>query len=282
MNTFPKPAEVSTEWCKEKLLGLYPRTKVTDWKRISKKNAGSAVIRIFEYSSGVHVEVVETQTTVVIAEVTYRPGLHPTPSKQPSIPAQLKKAAAKIRHCGDYGSLWYNAKLQRAWWTAGDADGEVLNGYTDIDVIKQLLKVPGVVQVDVEAECDPDTDNEAGWRELGNFGITLGLDSYSFHGANLREITPTSIIPGFQLVQFAEKYAPQSSYVCYARDNGTSYKEVFSFYHQCILHIGPDNTYQHGNCLCRVDKVNAFVKPLDTAYVDAMNDVYKALNLPPI
>lgn len=282
MNTFPKPNDVSTEWCKEKLLGIYPRTTVADWKRISKKNAGSAVVRIFEFSSGVLVEVVETQTVVVFTEITYRSGLHPLPPKQPSIPVQLKKAAAKIRHCGDYGALWYNAKSQRVWWTAGDADGEVLNGHTGIDDIKSMLKVPGVVQVDVEAEADPDTDNESGWRELGQFGITLGTDSYAFHGAKLEQVDPPLLEPGFLLVQFREKYPAHCAYLCYVRARtGVPYYEMYSFYHQRVFLVGPDNESPGGS----IDKLNKFRTPLEQTnpeYKDAMNDIYNLLKLPPI
>lgn len=69
----------------------------------------------------------------------------------------LKKSAAKIKHCGDYGHLFVNKSTNEVWWNCGDADGT--DDTTSLDDIEKMLKVSGVKKVHIEAECNP-SDNK--------------------------------------------------------------------------------------------------------------------------
>ncbi len=70
--------------------------------------------------------------------------------------------ASEIKHCGDYGRLYWNAKESKVHWTAGDADGE--DELTPLDRIEEMfLAVPGVTEVEIGDEWSPnpkDTDWE--------------------------------------------------------------------------------------------------------------------------
>ena len=79
------------------------------------------------------------------------------------IEQQLIRAAKPIKHCGDYGTLYYNADKQEAHWTAADSDGPD-NGYTDTQDIVKMLKLPGIKHVEVGDEWSP--DEEDGWKRL--------------------------------------------------------------------------------------------------------------------
>jgi hypothetical protein len=59
----------------------------------------------------------------------------------------LKAAARKIRHCGDYGTLFLDCGTGRVCWNMGDSDGPP--DYTSSDEIKELLGgVHGVTSVE--------------------------------------------------------------------------------------------------------------------------------------
>ena len=73
---------------------------------------------------------------------------------------QLKAAAKKIKHCGDYGKLFVNGS--RVYWMCADSDGQ--DEYTPLEDIKTMLKeVDGVSEVDMESEAGPGED---GWSEV--------------------------------------------------------------------------------------------------------------------
>ena len=95
-----------------------------------------------------------------------------------SIEERLIRAAKTIRHCGDYGELWYHPDKAKVWWVGGDSDGNPLQGYTDIKEIKRKLKIEGIKQVVVEAECAPDPEGNPrarGWKNLGRRGVVINL-----------------------------------------------------------------------------------------------------------
>lgn len=78
------------------------------------------------------------------------------------IEQQLKAKAKTIRHCGDYGMLFYNPKTHEVHWTAGDADGEP--DFTGTDEIKKMLHLPGIKHVEIGDEWSP--SEEEGWQRL--------------------------------------------------------------------------------------------------------------------
>lgn len=70
----------------------------------------------------------------------------------------LKEVASTIRHCGDYGNLFYHPQTSSVWWTAGDADGE---GYTPPEEIdRRFSGVPGVKKVIILTEDGPTEEAE--------------------------------------------------------------------------------------------------------------------------
>ena len=78
------------------------------------------------------------------------------------IEQDLLAASKKIKHCGDYGCLYYHPGKHEVHWTAGDADGPPEG--TSSDEIIKLLKLPGIKHVEIGDEWSPDEDE--GWKRL--------------------------------------------------------------------------------------------------------------------
>jgi len=70
---------------------------------------------------------------------------------------QLKANARQIKHCGDYGILHVNHDNGKVCWTAGDADCN--DEYTSEEEISNLLKVPGVTEVEIADEYYPNKED---------------------------------------------------------------------------------------------------------------------------
>ena len=79
-----------------------------------------------------------------------------------SIESRLISAAKAIKHCGDYGCLYYHPDKHEVHWTAGDGDGPPEG--THPDEIVKLLKLPGIKHVEIGDEWSP--DEAEGWKEL--------------------------------------------------------------------------------------------------------------------
>jgi hypothetical protein len=79
-----------------------------------------------------------------------------------TIKDNLIKAARTIRHCGDYGLLFFNPRTREAHWTGADSDGEP--EYTSMKDVQRILKVPGVAKVVIGDEWSPDEDE--GWQRI--------------------------------------------------------------------------------------------------------------------
>jgi hypothetical protein len=142
------------------------------------------------------------------------------------ISKKLVKAAAKIRHCGDYGHIYYHPKQQLVWWVGGDSDGDVLDGYTDFKDIKKMLKLPGIRSVKIEAECSPEEDS--GWKDLGRCGQELYIMSNDWDKLQAESKAATGLVPGFMYVQFEKGYFPalvhHTAKGTYSFDNAQIYK----------------------------------------------------------
>lgn len=82
------------------------------------------------------------------------------------IEKKLKEYAAGIKHCGDYGYLYWHPEDKKAHWTAGDADGPP--EYDDPnDIEAGLRKIDGVADAQIGDEGGPARDPEAeGWVQL--------------------------------------------------------------------------------------------------------------------
>lgn len=79
-----------------------------------------------------------------------------------SVEQDLISVSKKIKHCGDYGVLYYHPGKHEVHWTAGDSDGPP--EYTHPDEIVKLLKLPGIKHVEIGDEWSPDEDE--GWKRL--------------------------------------------------------------------------------------------------------------------
>lgn len=82
--------------------------------------------------------------------------------EEASVENRLITASKKIKHCGDYGTLWYNPSEKKVHWTAGDADGPP--DYTSTDEIKTILNLPEIADIEIGDEWSPDEDE--GWKRL--------------------------------------------------------------------------------------------------------------------
>lgn len=78
------------------------------------------------------------------------------------IEQQLIRASKKIKHCGDCGTLYYNADKNEVHWTAADSDHPP--DYTDTRAIVKMLKLPSIAHVEIGDEWDPNEDD--GWKRL--------------------------------------------------------------------------------------------------------------------
>lgn len=80
---------------------------------------------------------------------------------QDPIEQKLRAAAKGIKHCGDYGALYYHPGKHEVHWTAADSDGPP--DYTDTREIAKLLKLPGIKHVEIGDEWSPKGE---GWKRL--------------------------------------------------------------------------------------------------------------------
>ncbi len=82
-----------------------------------------------------------------------------------SVEDRLKQIAKGIRHCGDYGTLFYHPGKHEVHWNAADSDGGGGDeGFTPLKEIEKMLKLPGIRHVEIGDEWSPDEDD--GWVRL--------------------------------------------------------------------------------------------------------------------
>ena len=79
---------------------------------------------------------------------------------------ELIAFAETIKHCGDYGILFWNTITNTVHWVAGDGDGDVDEGHTDLDDVERgFSAIEDVENVIIADEYFPD-EEESGWRKL--------------------------------------------------------------------------------------------------------------------
>lgn len=142
--------------CKEYLKQLYKHERKV-WKRTRKIKDKTTGWQYRTFTNGETTVVITTDADDIHIET--RPAGIASPQDE-AIMKRLIKAAEAIKHCGDYGQLYYHPDTKEAHWTAGDADNPM--------GIDKILKIEGVRKVHVEAEYSPDTDD--GWIYLGRHG----------------------------------------------------------------------------------------------------------------
>ena len=235
----PKPEKVSTQWCKDQIAASFvggPSLEATDpknWKRMSKRKVNGQTVRTFLCTDGNSVEVAENATV----QFTQTGKIDVSAA---AVEASLKAAAANIRHNGDYGHLYYNHKKQAVIWCGADGDFAVEQGHTDWDDAEELLSVPGIATVDIEAEDNPD-EEDLDWKFLGQFGFTMyakGMVENCAIGEKGSQLTE-----GWMAITFRYEYTRDllKNSLCYVRKFGNNFK-VYSFYHETEIAYKADYT----------------------------------------
>lgn len=162
----------STEACKDALAKKYKdHPNAADpkaWKRGSKLAQGDITARVFTcgaITATVFFDQEEADCGDANGAVVIKEGnCIPKPDKD-TVRA-LQTAAKSIRHCGDYGTLFYSPNKREVVWVGGDGDGG--EDHTDFRDIKRMLSVPGVDNVEIFDEHDPDLKD--GFICLGRHG----------------------------------------------------------------------------------------------------------------
>lgn len=148
---------------------VHPDTLTKDWKRRIKYDCGEmGGARVFEN--------VETGAfcTVYYLNFNYNPSLNRLvvkegnllPKTDPALMKRLIKAGNAIRHCGDYGSMFWNALDQTVWMCMGDGDCPMEKypednpgKLTTWEEVERSLLEAGAKKVIIEAEHSPDWDS---------------------------------------------------------------------------------------------------------------------------
>ncbi|NBQ67308.1 MAG: hypothetical protein EBU46_00140 [Nitrosomonadaceae bacterium] len=140
----------------------------SNWRRARKYKEGVNWVRDFTNDNGLLVKVVTTPKHEFSGI-----GLVNNLVVNCDTVATLKRKAKTIKHCGDYGQLFYHPATKQVWWCCGDADCDP-DGPTDtVDMIKAKLNVADGLTIHVEAEVTPDI--QRGWLSLGRFGKVVEL-----------------------------------------------------------------------------------------------------------
>lgn len=160
----------TTEECVALIIQLYGYN-FSNWKRARKYKEGGNTVRDFANDQRLQVKVVTASSHDFIGI-----GLVNALVNNDETIRALKKAAKTIKHCGDYGELWFQPTTQHVWWVAGDADGDPTGPTTPMSEISRIflssINTP-VTKVFVEAEAYP--DQSEGWVCLGKHGKVVDL-----------------------------------------------------------------------------------------------------------
>jgi hypothetical protein len=156
----------NTKDCVELVIQLYGYP-YSNWRRTRKYKEGANWVRDFTNDNGLLVKVVTTPKHEFIGI-----GLINELVSSDAVVAALKRKAKTIKHCGDYGQLFYHPATKQVWWCCGDADCDP-DGPTDtVEMISAKLKVVDGLTIHVEAEAYPGVD---GWLDLGRHGKVVDL-----------------------------------------------------------------------------------------------------------
>lgn len=161
-------------------LNLTPEEKVrSDWARKSKSSFLTYTMRVFEH-----------RTTHKLMAVLYDAArdcyytqflLGPLcGSSGPEIKKRLLEALKDVKHGGDYGYLHYLANPATAWLVLGDSDGDMDEGHTSFEDIKEKLLATGLVTTVYFADeafpplpGDTDFDEKFTYINFGKFGTVV-------------------------------------------------------------------------------------------------------------
>lgn len=88
----------------------------------------------------------------------------------------LISTADHIKHCGDYGFLYWNPKTKTVWLVLGDSHGCDSDDETPFTEIEKILKIEGVDKVEVHGEEFPHSEyaNEDGEYFVEDFSESVG------------------------------------------------------------------------------------------------------------
>ena len=153
------------------------------WKRTSKNEyPGGLIVRTFKHKDvSYHLSVIEkdgrllvvnAEQLLFITDLAVSNQLKPASDEDVEyerIVLDLERNAHTIRHCGDYGMLYYHRAEGKVVWVASDADFD--DNHTPYDEVKRLLMVPGIKDVEIADEWFPEAKD--GWEYLGTYGQTV-------------------------------------------------------------------------------------------------------------
>lgn len=152
---------MSTALCK-KAIELKIGRRDNSLKRTEKFRRGENSIRIFKSKDAAFTTIINSEGLVFV----FRGNLFEDDAD--NLEKRMIEVAKKIKHCGDYGDLYWNPKTKAVWLVLGDADGDEECGGTPFDEIKKLFFQAGAKDVEIEAEADP---GDYDYKDLGRYGI---------------------------------------------------------------------------------------------------------------
>ena len=163
----------STASCKSALASEFSKdyyfANPKNWKRINKHTHNGIVSRVYE-CAGCVVTVIFDPSEDKSPLRVIKKNLFPKVDK--SILRELKAAANKIKHIGDYGILHINPTTFEVVWCCADGDGD--EPCTSLEDIETMLRVKGISKVSVEAEWEPSLSD--GFISLGKFGKVVNCE----------------------------------------------------------------------------------------------------------
>ncbi len=146
------------------ILAEHKKTHAEDWRLLSEISYGGTTIHTF-----MHVEHKTKCTTFRTQKDDIRVVNRILPGLNPTLINNLVVAGNSVKHCGDYGQLYWEPETLTACMVLGDGDGQD-PGSTFIE-ISDLLAQAGAKEVLIEAEAGPPEGNFI-WLEAVK-GITV-------------------------------------------------------------------------------------------------------------
>lgn len=155
------------------ILMVHPETLAKDWKRRIKYDQDSGEARVFENTkTGAFCTVYFMWGTAFVKEGNL------LPKTDPDLMKRLIKAGNAIRHCGDYGLMYWNALDETVWMSMGDGDCPSEKDEDDAGIlstwqeVEKALFEAGAKKVIIAAEHSPDWDQASELEDSEPYGDT--------------------------------------------------------------------------------------------------------------
>ncbi len=155
---------MNTQDSVEAIMKVHPQTSSKDWKRRLKYIFYDDTARVFE---NVATKQFCTVYCLEFGDVVVKDG-NLLPKTDPELMKRLIKAGNSIKHCGDYGQMFWNPLDMTVWMCMGDGDcpmeneedlDEEVKKLTSYEDVKKILLEAGAKTVLIEAEHSPSWDS---------------------------------------------------------------------------------------------------------------------------